>query len=828
VETSVESIALLRPVCRALHRRAAAWAARVGVAAVPWALVAAGAASATRVEPAPPVAAAPSAAAAASAPLPLRSATTLQAAPDAARARERPVVLLAREVEGQAERALTARGAVELRRAGLVIEADWLRYDVQQDLAEANGHVRVQRAGTVFSGPQAQLQLQRFEGWFLQPRFELLPAVAGAGASGGAGGWAERLDFLGERRFGATAVQYTSCPRDGSADPAWLLSARRVDFDYARNEGIAEGAVLRFLGVPILALPTMSFPITEARKSGWLPPSVNLDNRSGVDLAVPWYWNLAPNRDATLAPRLSTRRGAGLDAEFRYLEPAFSGEVALRWLPHDQVAGTSRHALKWRHDAEAMPWPGLGSSASRIHLGGERVSDDDWWRDFPRATSALTPRLLPLQAGWEQALQGAGGEGMLYLRTSRWQVLQTLQAPIAVPYDRALQLGAQWSGAWQGWAVSGETELNRFTLAEASPGRPTGWRTHALLGVSRPWREPGFWVVPRVGLNAAAYDLDQPLADGRRQLARTIPTASLDLGLELERDWQAFGRHWRQTLEPRLLAVYTPWRAQVAALSFDSAGKDFGFSSLFSDNDFSGIDRVSDARQVNLGLTTRLVDAQGGRELLRLGAVQRYLLADQLITVEGAPFTQRFSDFILLGSSTAVPNWVMEGSMRYNADIRRPVRSLLSARYQPGEFRTLSATYRFARGSSEQLELGWQWPLARLGVPPGEPAARSTAPSRCSGQLYGVGRVNYSVRDSRVTDSILGLEFDAGCWIGRVVVERLSTGRTEATTRLMLQLELVGLSPLGSNPLRVLKDNIPGYQLLREPRGAPSSPTDLP
>jgi LPS-assembly protein len=185
--------------------------------------------------------------------------------------------------------------------------------------------------------------------------------------------------------------------------------------------------------------------------------------------------------------------------------------------------------------------------------------------------------------------------------------------------------------------------------------------------------------------------------------------------------------------------------------------------------------------------------------------------------------------------------------MRYNADISRPVRSLVAARYTPGEFRTVSASYRYTRGSSEQLELGVQWPLARLGAAlprlagtaspaaqagqegqEGQEGGRALAPAaRCSGQLYGVGRVNYSVRDSRVTDSILGLEFDAGCWIGRIVVERLSTGRTEATTRLMLQLELVGLSQLGSNPLRVLKDNIPGYQLLREERGAPSF-ADLP
>ncbi|MFM7532186.1 MAG: LPS-assembly protein LptD [Rubrivivax sp.] len=753
----------------------------------------------------------------------------LAAPPDAAQARERPVVVRARELQSQPEREVVASGEVELRRADLTLRADRLRYDTAQELAQASGSVQLVREGALISGPQAQLQVQRFEGWFLEPEFEFLRT--------GARGQAERVDILGQERFVAAQARYTSCPRDGSADPAWLLSARRLELDYERGEGIAQGAVLRFLGVPILALPTMSFPITGGRKSGWLPPSVNLDNRSGIDLSVPWYWNIAPNRDATIAPRLSTRRGAGLDAELRYLEPDHAGELALRWLPHDQVAGRERHALRGRLDAGLGGLSTLAGAPMRLQLAGERVSDDGWWRDFPRATAALTPRLLPLRAGAEQPLPLGPGEGLAYLRTLRWQVLQADQAPIVAPYDREVQLGVRLGGAWAGWEGSLETELNRFAPADGRPSasRPAAWRAHALGSIARPWRAPGWWVVPRLGLNAATYELEQALADGRRQISRSIPTWSLDMGLELEREFRALGRAWRQTLEPRVMAVYTPYRAQEPKLAFDSAGKDFSFSSIFMDNDFSGIDRVSDAHQLNAGLTTRLVEAQGGRELLRLGLVQRFLLAEQRLTVEGAPFTRRFSDFIVLGSTSALRDWYLEGSMRYNADIRRPVRTLASARFTPGEFRTVSATYRYTRGSSEQLEVGLQWPLAQLGAGPLRSAAASEAAaladpgaaagarllpaSRCSGRLYGVGRVNYSVRDSRVTDSILGLEFDAGCWIGRIVVERLSTGRTEATTRLMLQLELVGLSQLGSNPLRVLKDNIPGYQLLREERG---------
>jgi LPS-assembly protein len=203
--------------------------------------------------------------------------------------------------------------------------------------------------------------------------------------------------------------------------------------------------------------------------------------------------------------------------------------------------------------------------------------------------------------------------------------------------------------------------------------------------------------------------------------------------------------------------------------------------------------------------------------------VQRYLFRDQRVTPDLQPSTQRFSDLLLLGSTTLVRNWNFDASVQYSPEDRRAQRSIIGVRYSPGPFRTISATYRFTRDLTEQMELGWQWPI--YGRTPTEAAAapRNTV-SGCKGSLYGVGRVNYSVRDSRMTDSIFGLEYDAGCWIGRIVAERLSTGRSDATTRLLLQLELVGLSKLGTNPLQVLKDNIPGYRLLREDRPALSDP----
>ncbi|MEO7056462.1 MAG: LPS assembly protein LptD, partial [Caldimonas sp.] len=267
----------------------------------------------------------------------------------------------------------------------------------------------------------------------------------------------------------------------------------------------------------------------------------------------------------------------------------------------------------------------------------------------------------------------------------------------------------------------------------------------------------------------------------------------------------------------RLLYVNTPFRRQDNLPNFDAAGKDFNFDSIFTENSFSGVDRVSDAHQLTAGLTTRILDPQTGAEALRLGIVQRYLFRDQRVTPDQKPLTTRFSDVLVLGSTTLVPRWTFDASAQYNPDSQRIERSLAGFRYSPGPFRTVGLNYRLTRGLSEQVELGWQWPVYGQ-TPPTDRSESAAASGRCGGTLYSVGRVNYSTRDSRITDSIAGFEYDAGCWIGRIVAERLSTGRSEATTRLLVQLELVGLSRLGSNPLKVLKDNVTGYQLLREER----------
>jgi LPS-assembly protein len=758
-------------------------------------------------------------------PLQLKPSRLLQV-PQASPQSKPALVLSAKRLQTELDQRSVAEGEAELRYGDVLLRADSLSYDQSTDLARASGGVEVTRLGTVVRGSSLQLYLERFEGEFLQPSYFF-------SATGG-GGMARSLRFLDSKRMTAEAATYSSCPAvEGGATPAWQLSADSLRMDFEANEGIASGAVLRFYGVPLLAAPTLSFPLGDGRKSGWLPPSIGLDSRSGFEMALPYYWNLAPQRDATLTPFAMTRRGVGLDSEFRYLEPNHKGKVSLALLPTDRVADRSRWALNLNQSGGLIKdW--------RYQLRTERVSDDEYWKDLPERIDSDTQRLLSSDLQLNRSGRYRWGEAQTYARVQRWQVLQGTDTATQFesPYQRSPQVGLRLSSLADEGVLSGftpwgrktrlegalELEYNRFDLPASvlSSQTQTGSRTHLLGHLSLPMSGTAWWLIPKVSLNAASYSLDQPLANGRRSAARTVPTLSIDHGWIFERDAQLFGRGLTQTLEPRLLYVNTPYRDQLDLPNFDSAPKDFNSDSIYTENQFSGVDRVSDSHQMTVGATTRWIDANGGEELLRLGLVQRFLFEDQRITTDGVVQTDRVSDLLLLGSAHLNRQWWLDGSLQFNADDGRSVRSTLRTRYSPGPFRTVNVAYRLARGQSEQIELGWQWPLFGSVTQAEMPRARRSegmSSGGCGGGAwYSAGRLQYSLRDSRFTDSVLGVEYDAGCWILRAGAKRLSTGLAETNTSLLLQLELVGLSQLGSNALGVLRDNIPGYRQLSSDR----------
>ena len=767
---------------------------------------------------------------------PLRISSSLAAPVGGTEAKDLPIYFEADRLDGTPGIKTHASGDVRLKRGDLLMRADDVTHTADSNVADAAGNVRITRRGDLFAGPALTLQLDTLQGEFTNPSYRF--------ARTGAGGQAEKVEFLGNNKLRAIGATYTSCTPENTQDLDWVLTTSDVYMDFEANEGRAKNAVIRFMGVPILAAPVLTFPLSDERKSGFLPPSFDIDNKSGFELSVPYYWNIAPNRDATITPTVSTRRGAGMEGEFRYLSDSDRGTIDVMALPNDRVADRSRGMINARHTGELVQ-PG-SPSLTNYEMQWNRVSDDDYWKDFTRSRNLITPRLYDSHASVERQINtrvwGLGNsQTSLYARVQSWQTLQDLDpdaspdARIITPYRREPQIGLRSRSASDAGLIwNFEAEANRFGNEDKS--RVTGDRVHALATISRPFGNAGWHFTPKVSLNAASYTLDRNEASAStpRNQSRFIPTTSLDGGLVYERPIGWFGQDLVQTLEPRVQYVYTPYRKQSDLPQFDSAIRDFNQYSIFSENAFTGVDRVSDANQLTMGLTTRILSAGNGGEIMRLGVVQKVQFADQRITADDGPVnTQRWSDLLLLGSTSVVPHWYFDTTAQYSARDKRIERSLLGVRYNPGAYRTISANYRYTRDSSEQVDVGWQWPIAGR-----SPAAEAVASAMaqavgakpmgsnagCGGTWYSVGRLNYSLKDSRLSDALVGLEYDGGCWIARVVAERTSIGRAEAATRLMFQLELVGLSRLGSSPLGALRDNIPGYRLLREDTGLLTAP----
>ena len=368
-------------------------------------------------------------------------------------------------------------------------------------------------------------------------------------------------------------------------------------------------------------------------------------------------------------------------------------------------------------------------------------------------------------------------------------------------------------------SITGDT--TQFTSDRLLTGQPNGRRSFTQAQISRPWVSPSGFIVPKIQLHATDYRFDSPLANGKTSMGRVVPSLSMDSGLVFERDATYFGRAFRQTLEPRAFYVLTPFRNQSALPNYDSGSNDFNFATVYSENAFVGDDRISDSNLLTLGLSTRLLDPSSGAEAARFGIAQRIRFKDQRVALPGGAAVSKGLSDVLLGATVNLdPRWSVDSTVQFDPNAGRSIRSTVGGRYSPGNYRVVSAAYRLQRGSSEQLDLGWQWPVNDLWGDKDENLGAGRGLGE--GRWYSVGRLNFSLREGRLVDSIIGLEYDGGCWLGRIVLERLQTSTTSSNRRIMFQLEFVGFSRLGVNPLETLKKNIPRYQYLRESVTSPN------
>ncbi len=734
------------------------------------------------------------AAAAAQAPAPGASQPVLALRPSASLAEKlpsqvqslEPVFVDAGRISLQPDIRLDASGAVQLRRHSIVFKADTLHDDLVTDEIDAQGNVRLLRDGNLFSGPSLKFNLDDSTGTMPDAHYFFNRTQGG--------GQAAAVQFLGSQHLQADKATYTTCT-ESPAD--WVLQATHLNLDFASDTGVAEDGGVKFKGVTILPLPYASFPLTTARKSGLLPPTIGLDSRNGLDWAQPYYWNIAPNYDATITPRLLLRRGLMGSASVRWLQPRYSGNAIVDYLPEDRSNdGNSRWAAVFQQG---------GSLAGNLSYGLnlQRVSDNNWWQDFGSVDPVIAGnRTLPQQGQitWSQP------HGMLQASFNTWQTLQSTVSPVAVPYDVQHQL----LGSWHSLNDTGlQWQLDAATarFSNSTPTLLSGDRSYVDPTLSLPFVAPQGFVTPALHLYAATYTTDSPMANGSTSASRTVPSFSLDSGLVFERSTHAFGHELTQTLEPRLYYVYTPYRAQQYLPNFDSAPLDLNLATIYTDNLFSGNDRIADANNITAGATTRWLDTSSGAEYASLTAAQRVLLSPQRVTLTGTPVPKGLSDTFLLGSLSVTPNWSANAGIDYNMGLRELAQASFGAQWHVGDFKNLSLSYLTQSATATQIPLryvngAWQW--------------------RLSARWYSVGQAGYSLQDRSLNNGLFGFEYDGGCWVGRIVLQRQSLTAVSGTTRILFQLELSGFSRLGNNPLGPLQQNIPGYQLVHQPTAVPS------
>ncbi len=664
------------------------------------------------------------------------------------------------------------KGNVVVRQADQLIEADSVRFDSGNDTLDAEGNVFFEQPGLRVSGASARFHPDKDQGRIEKMEYRLLDKAARGGA--------ELAEFENRDLSHFQQVSYTTC-RPGNSD--WILEAESMDIDRAEGVGTADGAKLSFKGVPLIYLPTITFPIDDRRKSGVLIPSIGYKSDNGLDVSVPYYFNIAPNMDATLTPRIMTDRGLMLGGEFRYLFEKHEGQLNAEIIPDDnQYEGDSstRGALSYK--AKGTPAQGWMFDVDINH-----VSDDDYLDDLGSSLAASSTKVQERRGDIRYY-----GNGWNFL--GRIQDYQALEGASSDPYSRLPQLLLDLNKPDQAMGLTYHlrTEYVHFDRSNGV----TGQRIDLQPGISLPIRRSWGYLTPKLSARYTSYDLEDQLPGLDDKPSRSLATLSIDGGLFFERDTSWFGSSAVQTLEPRLFYLYTPEENQDDLPIFDTDELDFSFANLFRENRFSGSDRVGDANQLTAALTTRYLSEQSGEELFRASFGQIIYFEDREVQLPGVSNADDDSSALVAEVAARLSDyWRVQAGIQWNPhnDDSETEKSAFSLQYRDGTDRIFNFAYRFTDELIEQADISARWPIGK--------------------QVHGVARWNYSLLHDQTMEAFAGIEFDSCCWTTRVIARQHRTdANTDPDTAIFFQLELKGLTSLGDKLDSFLEQGILGYE----------------
>ncbi len=715
------------------------------------------------------------------------------------------------KIEGNPSDTLHLTGNAEIRRGGSVLRADRITYVQETDEATAEGNARISRLGASFSGPSMKFRITSRSGSMENAEYEYAPRNIR--------GCAKNVKFLSGDRTTFEDATITTCRRD---DESWYIKLNELEIDEYDQSATGTGATLHFKGVPIFGTPWFQFPISQDRRSGFLTPAYGMSTTRGLDLSIPYYFNIAPNYDYTLTPRVMTKRGLMLGNEARVKFEHLDAQLNFDWLPEDREAKDSRYGMRFQSHYR--------NGKLAFDVDYNRVSDDDYISDFSGNIRESSEAVLPQ----EYTLRYTDTYWNSTIRVTKNQTLEIDDDDVVEPYERVPQL--IWNGYnadYYGFELSTTLEATRFQHRN----RIGGDRFIFDQAVSYPMRSAGWFLIPKARFIGAWYDLadlsksvtqQNGEFDGytNRNPTRFSPIFSIDGGLVFERDSSWFGRSAYQTLEPRVYYLYSPYRNQEEIPIFDTTIADLNFATLFTENQFAGYDRISQANQITTALSTRYIDKASGLELFRASIGQRQYFSDQNVdflykrsdfdyfsgsSTISARRTDVRSDLLASAGARLTRSITTDATLQYSSAHSRVQKATAGIAWRPKPMQTVGLYYRYnysqdvADDNIKQVDFAVQWPITE--------------------RLYALFRYNYSFLTHKTIEMIGGFEYLHDCWTLRFAAQRYVTASNKEESNFFLQLELNGLASIGTSPLSELRRNIRGYQT-RETLAATPDPYD--
>ena len=664
-------------------------------------------------------------------------------------------------------------GDVEIVRGQNSIRAEVVTYDVDAGIFNAEGRAHLWDGAMIWAGESATYDLNSEISQLYDGKYWL--------RNGRGRGYAGHLEH--SRRADLTVlenVDYSTCPL---SDEAWRVSAARIKLDHESDRGSASHAVLRIRDIPVFYFPYVNFPLSDKRKSGFLAPTMGTTNESGFDLQIPYYWNLAPNFDATITPRVLTDRGAMLGTEFRYLSHQAKGKFAVEYLPGDDIRNNKDRSLVSLHHTQSF-----FNRRGRLRLTLNNVSDDEYFEDFGSSISVTSQRFLDRRATFNYR----GENTNVYALVQAYQTVDNSISSSRAPYRRLPQISVRHRLPRFGRL---HTTLNADATYFDRDDSLTAGRINIAPSFSYKYTSPYLLLEPKLTLRHTQYFMDDPDSVFDDNESRSVPMLSIDSSLFLERNLELFGKTHLQTLEPRVFYLLVPNVDQTQLPRFDSGLLDVSFRNIFRDNRFTGGDRVGDANQVTTAITSRLLDTENGREAARISVGQIFYFRDrEVVLPNGIENDDSVSELVAEAAAALGADWNLRGTVQWDPNEPQTQRSSIAVRYRPNLETVLNFRYHFRRAQSdvEQTDLSARFPL--------------------TDQIAILGRWNYSLQENRTLEAIGGVEYESCCWGARIIARRfLRNSEGAFDNGVFMQVHFRGLGGFGRKSGSLLRRGIPGY-----------------